>query len=695
MSSFISPGRLLRTGLAIGLATALWLGASLVNLSSTDRNATSWVSPAAAESGKGKGADRGQHGDPGSGKGKQGRERDRDPGDDGGPQASGDSDAGESRSKAGPQGPDGADDGPGKGRSDESRSDGKDNDGKDSDGNTTGGSDGGGSESGGSEGGADTAGSADADSSGRGGAGSEGDVGGGLAGGDGPGQAGEGDEGPGAAGPGEAAGSGSAAAESPGEAGSGEAAASDSAAAESPGEAGPGEAAASDSAAGEDPSEAGPNEAAASDSAAAESPSETSLSDAPGIDVEPAAGPASVVGSGVVAGEPEVRAAAALAPPDPSPATPRELDNDRGRDRAVAREVVVIDRDPTFISEAQDLGFRVIDEHVLPGLGLTVTRLAAPARLTTIAARNLLRARFPEVLADSNTLYRQQGSRSLPATNYAERLIGWARPPAACGSELAIGLIDTGVAVDHPAFAGGVIASRSFLSPGVTPAPLDHGTAVAGILVGSGGDGAPPGLLPGATLRVAETFLLDSQGEPAASVVAVATALDWLIQQHTPVINLSIAGDDNLLLATAVERAAERGVVLVAAAGNGGPAGPAAYPAAYPGVLAVAAVDRDLAPYANGSRGGYIDLAAPGVDIATVGPKGLSLVSGSSFAAPYVAAAAAVRIGSGPPVDTQALYREMARNVLDLGLPGRDPVFGWGLLQAPSQGCATGQPSPA
>lgn len=741
MPPLILSGGLLGTGLALALAAALWFGASLLDLPNTDRTFLSWISPAAAASGEGS-----DQGSDGARKDRGDRDHSDDRGDDsGGPRVGERGTAGSesSRGEAGHHGRDRADHHHGPGRRSESGSEGKDSDGSGgggggdsgngdsgdtghgnsddgnggagrsgdngqgdggSGGKGNGGNDSSGDENssstsdasgpGGSDSGADTGGSANAGSPGQGGTGSEGDDSGGLAGGDGPGHAGHGDEGSSGAGPDDAAGSDSAAAESSSGAGPGKAAASHTTADAEASEAGPGETAASAAAAGEDSGEASPDEADASDTAASESPGETSLNDVPDLDVEPAAGPGITSGPGAVADEPEV-SATALARPDPSPATARELDSDRGWDHEIAREVVVIDRDRTFLSDAQDLGFRVIDEHALPGLGLTVTRLAAPPRLTTIAARNLLRARFPSVLADSNTLYRQQGSRSLPATNYAQRLIGWARPTETCGSELAIGLIDTGVAVDHPAFAGGVIESRSFLPSGAEPAPVDHGTAVAGILVGKGGDGAPPGLLPGATLRVAETFLLDSEGLPAASVVAVAAALDWLIQQRTPVINLSLAGANNLLLATAVQRAIERGAVLVAAAGNGGSAGFTAFPAAYPGVLAVAAVDRNLAPYAGGSRRGYVDLSAPGVDIATIGPDGLSLVSGSSFAAPYVAAAAALRTGPRLPADAEAVHREMARNVLDLGPPGRDPIFGWGLLQAPAEGCAAGPPSPA
>ena len=99
--------------------------------------------------------------------------------------------------------------------------------------------------------------------------------------------------------------------------------------------------------------------------------------------------------------------------------------------------------------------------------------------------------------------------------------------------------------------------------------------------------------------------------------MAFAAALDWLSAERTPVVNLSLAGPDNMIVALAVQRAAAKGMVLVAAAGNDGPAASPAYPAAYPSVLAVAAVDAHRNPDPEGNRGDYIAFAAPGIQIWT------------------------------------------------------------------------------
>jgi subtilisin family serine protease len=264
-------------------------------------------------------------------------------------------------------------------------------------------------------------------------------------------------------------------------------------------------------------------------------------------------------------------------------------------------------------------------------------------------------------------------------------MIGWPAEDQACGSGLAIGMIDTGVDRANPALAGRDIAERSFLDAGATPAPPEHGTTVAGILVGAGA-GPATGLLPAAKLYVAGVFAGDpAGGEPRATAVGFVGALDWLVGAGVRAINVSLAGDDNRLMALAVRRAAEKGAVLVAAAGNGGPAAAPAYPAALEEVVAVTAVDADGRLYAAANRGVYVDFAAPGVRVPSPGaPDGSA--TGTSFAAPFVTAIAASELAVGAAETPAALVERLARSSRDLGAPGRDEEFGWGLAQG-SAGC--------
>ncbi len=212
------------------------------------------------------------------------------------------------------------------------------------------------------------------------------------------------------------------------------------------------------------------------------------------------------------------------------------------------------------------------------------------------------------------------------------------------------------------------------MTDGITAAVPDHGTAVASLLVGT-----PIGLLPEAELLVAEIF---GRGSAAAEAdaLALASGLDWLVQGGVRIVDASLAGPANRLVELAVYSAGRRGVVLVAAAGNGGPAAPPAYPAAIDGVIAVTAVDQRLEPWRKANRGAYIVFAAPGVDVPVAAPGGgLRPASGTSFAAPFVTAALAATAAGR---DLRAAFTILAAKARDLGAPGPDPVFGHGLVQA-------------
>jgi hypothetical protein len=356
-------------------------------------------------------------------------------------------------------------------------------------------------------------------------------------------------------------------------------------------------------------------------------------------------------------------------------------DRDDG-DHYVAGEVVVANLSGEAEEDVRRLGFVVLDEQQLASLGLTVTRLRVPQRMTAPAARTLLAARFPKVVVDVNAVYRPQGQVILPAPGYPAKLIGWGQAPAACGQGLRIGVLDTAVDAVIPGLRGARIVQRSFLPSRAKPASTEHGTAIAEILVGQKAGGGDRGLLPGAELVVAGVFAADSAGIPAADVVALVAGLDWLAGSGAPVINMSFAGDANALVSLALQRVTAGRAIVVAAAGNGGGQAPSTFPAAEPGVIGVTAIDSRSQPYADSSRGDYVDFAAPGVRIWIPGPTAAgSYHTGTSFAAPFVTAAVAAQLASGAPTDPERIAQSLAESAVDLGAPGKDPVFGWGLIQ--------------
>ncbi|CAN0593746.1 unnamed protein product, partial [Laminaria digitata] len=172
------------------------------------------------------------------------------------------------------------------------------------------------------------------------------------------------------------------------------------------------------------------------------------------------------------------------------------------------------------------------------------------------------------------------------------------------------------------------------------------------------------------------------------STVTVVRALNWMAGESVRVVNLSFAGPRNAVLSATLGRAMRQGMLPVAAAGNNGPEASPAYPAADEGLIAVTAIDAAKRLYASANRGDYIDLAAPGVDIWTAATGGGGAYrSGTSYAAPYVAAVAAAMLARHPRLPSDLLKESLRRSAIDLGTAGRDSDFGWGLVRAPGH-CA-------
>jgi hypothetical protein len=343
-------------------------------------------------------------------------------------------------------------------------------------------------------------------------------------------------------------------------------------------------------------------------------------------------------------------------------------------------ELVVVSADMNEAQQlqqaAQSMGLGIKRRTPLRNLGLVVSVLRVPKGISVADALGQLRESMPKVWMDANHRYQLQADK---AVRYASRTIAW-EPRVGCGAGLHVGLIDTAVDVSHPLFKGHAIIQRSFLASGITPAPEDHGTATASILVA----GAPTGLLPSVKLHVAAVFRSRNKKEANTTAEWVVRALDWLVGEKVVVINLSLGGPRNLLVEAAVQRVLKRGIVIVAAAGNGGADAEPMYPAAQPGVIAVTAIDANLKPYDRDNRGEYIAYAAPGVDVWVASPGGDGVyATGTSYAAPFVTAIIAATKWSGSGSDRAALDRLLQSKARDLGKPGRDNVFGWGLIQMP------------
>jgi subtilisin family serine protease len=189
------------------------------------------------------------------------------------------------------------------------------------------------------------------------------------------------------------------------------------------------------------------------------------------------------------------------------------------------------------------------------------------------------------------------------------------------------------------------------------------------------------GVAPQATLYAADIYCDSATGGSAARIAA---ALDWLAREQVAVINLSLVGPPNLILERVVAGMVRRGHLLVAAVGNDGPAAPPLYPASYPGVVGVSAVDKRGMPLPEAARGPQVMFAAPGNQMisAAIGSPPYRAVRGTSFASPIVAALLAGRLPQPSPSAAHQALAGAARDATGGSQGTQSNATGYGVLGA-------------
>jgi minor extracellular protease Epr len=308
------------------------------------------------------------------------------------------------------------------------------------------------------------------------------------------------------------------------------------------------------------------------------------------------------------------------------------LEYDLRGDAAVKGELILVDPTPQLLAAAAAAGFAVEEGGEIDGLGIAATRLRVPAGMTLARAEKALRRAVPSANIQSNPIYQPSGAVRTSAAPAGA-------PAPGIGPGATIGMIDGGVA-DHPSLPGSIV--RHGFAAGA-PAASDHGTAIASILVGRG---AVRGVSPLSRLLAADVYGRDPRG---GNALAIARALGWLAQGGATVVNISLAGPDNMLLARAVAAADRRGLLMVAPVGNDGAAAPPAFPASYPQVIAITGVDAKARVLIEAGKARHLDFAAPGADlIAARAAGGTAKLRGTSFAAPFVTARIARLAAKGP-----------------------------------------------
>ncbi|MER7950112.1 type VII secretion-associated serine protease mycosin [Streptomyces sp. NPDC096079] len=268
------------------------------------------------------------------------------------------------------------------------------------------------------------------------------------------------------------------------------------------------------------------------------------------------------------------------------------------------------------------------------------------------------------------------------------------------GKGVRVAVIDTGVDDVNPQLRDAVDAKagKDYLKPdknnpsigderrGKTDGTVDevgHGTKVAGIIAARARYGTGfVGLAPEATIIP----IRQNDEKNSGKSDTMAQAIDYAVSKGAQVINISqdttqpMAPDSPM--AVSVAKAIAKDVVVVASAGNDGMDGTfkETYPAAFPGVLAVASSDRNNERAAFSQPGDFVGVAAPGVDIVSTVPGGGQCVdNGTSFSAPYVAGVAALLRAKYPKWTAAQIVARIEQTAVR-SINGRDGFVGWGVV---------------
>jgi type VII secretion-associated serine protease mycosin len=269
------------------------------------------------------------------------------------------------------------------------------------------------------------------------------------------------------------------------------------------------------------------------------------------------------------------------------------------------------------------------------------------------------------------------------------------------GEGVVVALVDSGVDPDHPDLAGALLPGLSTVESNLsgrkgTDDVDGHGTAMAGIIAGRGhGSGAGVlGMAPAAKILPIAT---GGTGLKPSSYIA--KAVDFAIQKHAAVINMSFGGADDETLHAAIRKAQAADIVVVAAAGNDDAVGNSAgqFPGRYPEVLAVGAYGKDRKIASISITGPHVDLVAPGDQIQStaMGDGGYEITTGTSDATAIVSGAAALVRAKYPNLSAAEVVHRLTATADDAGPVGRDDTYGYGLLNVVEALTADVAPLPA
>lgn len=354
--------------------------------------------------------------------------------------------------------------------------------------------------------------------------------------------------------------------------------------------------------------------------------------------------------------------------------------------RAVQRQWLLL-ADDSSKKRLIEHGALIITESRYAGLGMALLRFNVPEALDSKQALSQILSTQAALSLARNHIYQAQSQTSQPENESLlrhhidnEKVTPLSRVNPACELAVKVGLVDSAIDTKHKAFKHADITAKSFL-PDDLATSLQHGTVIASLLVGKTTQLVP--LLPQGKIYSSQVFYQQSDYAQGATLSAIIAGVNWLLEQNVQVINMSLAGPDNQILHSVLSAAIAKGAIVIAAAGNEGPAAPPMYPAAYQEVIAVSAIDKHQQPYRWSNRGDYVDYSALGVNVLTAqSGQRVGRESGTSIAAPYVTATlACLALTYGK--NKQNLLDKLNDLAIDLGPKGKDPIYGVGAIFRP------------